>query len=460
MKNAKKSLLGLLALITVFGTALPGQAADIKNNNITNNAPITFEGEDLSFNESTGDVLARGNVKIMKDQTLITAEELRGNTKQSQIWIDGSAILVQPDMNITGSGVAYNYKDRKGTMNEVKGKIEKEFIAAQDLTLQPEQFVLHNGMITMCPAKVPDYRVTADKIELWPGNKLIAHNAKFWIKDKVIFSLPKYQKSLVEETDQIILPRIGYDSDNGFMIAQYLEFPVGGNLAVYGDLAYYTRSDFKPKAGLINRDKNYTASLKWDNEQNEDNEWVKKEQEFEVKLAPRRLGNSPFTANFLFSSGKWTEGDVSGRRQNYDLYFKGDPVKLSDTFTINFGTGFQQVKYGYNDSTNNIWKYDFSLHAKPNDKIEAWTGYSYKNQSGVSVYQYDEIDVPRALTAGVMYKVDKMNGLGVAMTYDLDQDRVYDMDYTWRRNMHCFETDITYRAKREQWTMKVSAIEW
>ncbi|MEG6585054.1 LptA/OstA family protein [Dendrosporobacter sp. 1207_IL3150] len=460
MKNAKKSLLGLLALITVFGTALPSQAAEIKNQKTaTANAPIVFEGDDLSFNEMTGEVFAKGNVTILKGQTSITADELRGNTKASLVWVDGAANLKQPDLNIVGSGVEYNYKDRTGTMSKATGKLEKEYIAAEDLTLRPDQVVLHNGMITMCPAKVPDYRVTADKIELWPGDKLIAHNAKFWIKDKVIFSMPKYQKSLIETTKTVV-PRIGYDSDNGFMIAQYLEVPVIGNLAVYGDLAYYTKSDFKPKAGLINRDKNYTASLKWDNEQNEDNVWVKKDQEFELKLNPQRIGNSRLTANLLFSSGKWTEDNISGWRQEFDLYFKHEPIKLSDNFTLKFGTGFQQVKYGYNDSTNNIWKYDFSLHAKPNARLEAWTGYSYKNQSGASVYKYDEIDIPRELTAGVMYRVDKMNGLGLEMSYDLDKDEVHDMDYTWRRNMHCFETDITYRAKREQWTMKVSAIEW
>lgn len=459
MNNAKKYLFGLLALITVFSTNLPVQAAEIKNNQVVQ-APIVFEGDDLSFRDATGEVVAKGNVKIVKDQTVITADQLNGNTKQSKVWVEGSANIMQPGLNLVGSGIDYNYKDRIGTMDEVRGKVEKESITAQNINLGPNQVVLHHGTITRCPAKVPDYHVSADKIELWPGDKLIAYNAKFWIKDKVIFTLPKYQKSLVKTESESSFPRLGYDSDNGAMIAQYLEVPLSGELAVYTDLVYYSKSHFKPMSGLISRDKNYTASLNWGNTQNSDNEWIKKEPELAFKLTPRRVGNSPFVAEFSASSGKWTEGTISGWRQDYDLYFRGDPIKLSDTFTLKFGTGFEQVKYGYNHSTNNIWKYDVNLHAKPNDRFEAWTGLSYKDQSGVTVYKYDEIDVPRELKAGFMYKIDKMNGFGVNMSYDLDKESVHDIDYTWRRNMHCLEADITYRAKRDQLTVKVSALEW
>lgn len=462
MRNAKNFLFGLLALITVFSTAMSGQAAEVKkqDNSLTAKAPIIFEGDDLSFSEVTGEVFAKGNVKIIKDQTILTTDELHGNTKQSKVWVDGSANIVQPGLNLVGNGIDYNYKDRTGTMDAVKGKVDKETITAQNINLGANEVILHNGTVTRCPAQVPDYHISADKIEMWPGEKLIAYNARFWIKDKIIFTLPKYQKDLKEQSTPSSFPRIGYDSDNGMMIAQYLEVPLVGDLAVYSDLAYYSQSHFKPMSGFINRNKNYTASLNWGYEQNGDHEWVKKEPEIAFKLASRRIGSSPLTADFSVSSGKWTEGNVSGWRQDYSLYLKGDPIKLNSIFTLDYGTGFEKIKYSYNDSTNNIWRYDVNLHAKPNERLDLWTGFSYRDQSGVSVYQYDEIDVPREYKAGFVYQVDKLNGLGVKMSYDLDKDQVHDLDYTWRRNLHCLEADITYRAKRDQVTVKVNAIEW
>lgn len=458
MNNAKKCLLGLLALITV-STALPAQAA--VSNNSTVQAPITFEGDDLSFNELTGEVFARGNVRIQKEQTVITADELRGNTKQSQVWVDGSANVVQPDLNLIATGVDYNYQDRTGTMAAVSGKIELERVTAQNITLAPDEYILYNGTITRCPAKVPDYHVSADKIEVWPGEKVIAYNAKFWIKDKVIFALPKYQKSLrPEAASESSFPRLGYDSDNGVMIAQYLEFPLAENLAVYGDAAYYTRSHFKPKAGLINREKNYTASIDWGYSENSDNDWIKKEPEFAFKLHPHRLGHSPVTAEFSVSAGKWIEDDISGWRQDYNLYFRHDPIKISDIYTVKFGAGFEKIKYGYDSSTNDIWKYNITLEAKPNDRLEWWTGYNYRDQSGKNVYKYDEIDVPKEWTTGVMYKVDKLNSLGVEVSYDVDKSRIEDLDYIWKRNLHCLEAKIMYRAERDQVKVRLSVLDW
>lgn len=459
MNNAKKYLLGLLALITVFSTAIPAGAADL--NTASGQAPIVFEGDDLSFSELTGEVFAKGNVRIQKDQMVITTEELRGNTRQSQVWVDGLAQVAEPGLNLAVNGVDYNYRDRTGTMAGVRGTIDKENISAQNIQLAPDEYILYNGTITRCPAKVPDYHVSADKIEVWPGNRIVAYNARFWIKDKVIFVLPKYQKSLnAEAVSESSFPRLGYDSDNGVMIAQYLEFPFNDHLAVYGDAAYYSRSHFKPKAGLINREKNYTASIDWGYAENSDNDWVKKEPEFAFKLNPYRLGHSPVTANFSASAGKWIEGDISGWRQDYNLYFGHDPIKLSDVYTLKVGAGFEKIKYGYDKSTNDIWKYDIKLNAKPNDRLEWWTGYSYRDQSGTNVYKYDEIDTPKEWTTGFMYKADKLNSLGVEVSYDVEQSKVEDIDYTWRRNLHCFKADIIYRAERDQVKVRVSTLEW
>ncbi|HAK74614.1 MAG TPA: hypothetical protein DCP36_15620 [Sporomusaceae bacterium] len=59
-----------------------------------------------------------------------------------------------------------------------------------------------------------------------------------------------------------------------------------------------------------------------------------------------------------------------------------------------------------------------------------------------------------------MYQIDRLNGLGVKMRYDLEHGRTEDIDYTWRRTLHCFEADITYRAKRSEIRVKVDAVKW
>ena len=475
MFDTKKALFGLLALIMVFGSTMPSYAADKKATNDSkknptlaksdkeskSQVPVTIEGDELSFSDATGQVFAKGNVVVTQNDVKLTTELLNGNTKQSLVWTDSPATVTQPGVNLVGTGLEFNYKDNTGNIDKISGKINKQFVTGQKAQLlSTNELIINNGTMTACPAKVPDYHVSAEKIEMWPGEKMIAYNAKFWIKDKVIFSLPKYQTSLKKDEGESQFPRIGYDSDDGIYISQYLEVPVADKLAVYGDIAYYSKRGFEPVYGLVSRNKNFTINAFQGEFENGDDEWIKKEPEIEFKLNPQRLGNSGLTANFSASNGKWKEGAVSGWRQDYKLYLSADPIRLSNVFSLKLGTGFEKINYGYNDTTNDIWHFDAFLNAKPNDKLNMWTGYSYRNQSGVSPYEYDEIDTPRELTSGFSYKIDRLNGIKVNTSYDLDSHRFEDIDYTWQRNLHCWDAEITYREKRDQVKVKISTAKW
>ncbi|MPM42746.1 LPS-assembly protein LptD [bioreactor metagenome] len=469
MFDTKKALFGLLALVMVFGSIVPGYAAEKKPTDDKKQSaagkksavPITIEGDELSFSDKTGQVFAKGNVVVTQNDVQLTTDLLNGDTKQSLVWTDSPATMIQPGIKLVGTGLNFNYKENTGDLDKVSGKVNKQFVTGQNIEMKStKELIINGGTVTTCPAIVPDYHVSAEKIEIWPGEKMIAHNAKFWIKDKVIFSLPKYQTSLKKDEGESQFPRIGYDSDDGVFISQYLEYPVTDNIAIYGDLGYYSKRGFDPTYGLVSRQTNYTLNAFKGEFKNGDDEWIQKEPEIEFRLNPQRLGNSGLTANFFASTGRWKEGSVSGWRQDYNLYLSADPIKLSNVFSLKLGAGFEKLNYGYNDTTNNIWHFDTMLNAKANDKLDIWTGYSYRNQSGLSPYVYDRIDISRELTSGFSYKIDRLNGFKVNTSYNLDTQRFEDVDYTWQRNLHCWDAEITYREKRDQVKMKISAAKW
>lgn len=476
MFNRKKAVFGLLAIIMVFGSATPSYAANKKvtedksqPTDVTKTkAPITVEGDELSFSDLTGQIFAKGNVILTQSDVQLTTDLLNGNTKNSLVWTDSKVTMTQPGINLAGTGLEFNYKENTGNIDKVKGtivnaseKAYKQFVTGQKIEMMStKELIINSGTITTCPAKVPDYHISAEKIEIWPGEKMVAHNAKFWIKDKVIYSLPKYQTSLKKGEGESQFPRIGYKSADGVFISQYLEYPVNDNLSVYGDLAYYSKRGFKPEYGLINRSTNYTIQAYQGEYRNGDDELVKKEPEIEFRLNPQRLGNTGLTANFFVSRGKWKEDAVSGWRDDYNLYLSADPIKLSNVFSLKMGAGLERINYGYNNSTNDIWSIDTMLNAKASDKLDIWSGYSYRNQSGTSPYEYDKIDISRELTSGFSYKIDRMNGFKVNTSYDLDMHRFKDVDYTWQRNLHCWEAEITFREKRDSVNVKISTAKW
>ena len=83
-----------------------------------------------------------------------------------------------------------------------------------------------------------------------------------------------------------------------------------------------------------------------------------------------------------------------------------------------------------------------------------------KEVSKDNVFDFDEEDLTKKLTTNISYKFDHMNTVAFSQSYDMENNRIYDQDYTWYRNLHCWEAKITYRAKREQIKVDIATVKW
>lgn len=474
MLNTKNTVLGLLALVMVFGPAVPGYAADDNAGTQTaptaqtqatakTKAPIVIEGDDLSFSDATGQVFAKGNVSVTQNGTKLATELLEGNTKQSTVWTDTPVDFTDPaqKLHLAGTGIHYNYKDKNGTMQKAAGQVDKDRVTGQNIDmLSTDEIIIRNGTLTRCPAKVPDYHVSAEKIELWPGEKLIAHNAKIWIKNVVIYSTPKYQTMLgANAGEKREFPRLGYNTHDGLAIKQYLEYPLSDKVAAYTDLNYYSDAGFKPQYGVIDREKAFSFQVESGHFIDGDDNWIKKAPEFRFNLHSQRLGSLPASYTFSAVYGKWDDYHKSSWHQDYSFYVSRDPIKLSDSLTLNLGAGLEWVHESFDSSSQDMLRYDASLTKEWSPRLSTWVGYHYvKNNAGL--FNYNSIDMERELDTGFYYKIDRLNGIVFNQRYDLQNNRVYDQDYTWKRNLHCFEADITYRAKRHEVRWDLNIAKW
>lgn len=473
-----RSLIAAGIMVSVF--TMPGQAAsvtqdtEVKQDTQANQdtkakkdkkakqdaqvqVPIVVDAEEVYYNDGSGDMSAKGNVSIVQKNAKLYGDYIRGNTKQNEVWIDDEGIYVQDSTRLVGTATHYNYKERTGTIAKASGKIGHELVTGQQIDLQPQEVIIHDGTMTACPAKVPDYHVSASKVEIWPGDKLIAYNAKFWIKNKVIFTMAKYQKSLRKEDNASEFPRIGYSSRDGVSISQHLEYPLTDRLAAYADVAYYTKSKFKPGFGLIDREKNYTLNLTQGHYRDSDGNWVKKEPELRVDFASARVGNLPISYSIYGLYGKWTDTKKSSWHQDYNIYFTGDTIKLGNSAGLVLGTGFQHVRESYDNSVKNMNKYDATLYKTWSPNFSTWTAYHY-TKNNVSLFEFNKADLARQFDVGFTYKIDRMNTLGFVQTYDVANNRIHDQDITWYRNLHCWDATVTYRVKRNEWKFDLATI--
>ncbi|BBB91593.1 MAG TPA: LPS export ABC transporter periplasmic protein LptC [Methylomusa anaerophila] len=470
MNNNNKVILGILALILAFGSVVPGNVAAAGKKDDTKSqktakaqkptAPIVIEGDELSFSDETGDVYAKGKVVVTNQEQTIETEKMEGNTKRSEVWIKDQFTFTEPDAKLDGSNMIYNYDSRTGTMEAVKGKVDREIVSGKNVYVFPDEVIIHNGTATRCPAKIPDYHVSAEKIEIWPGKKMIAYNAKFWIKNTVIFTLPKYQKSLKKgEEGESDFPSVGYDNDDGLRITQYLEYPLSDKLSAYADIGYYSKRGFKPIFGLTDREQDYSWSLFQGDFKDANNYWITKEPELSFQYHPRRLGTLPVTYQFTASYGKWTDSAKSSWHQDYQLYFTRDPIQLNKSLTLNLGTGVEHIRESYDNSSNTVYKFDTLLDKQWSPRFNTWAGYHFVSNN-TSLFSYNSVSNSRELFAGFTYKIDSVNTIGINRTYNMQTHTYEDLDYTWYRNLHCWQATLTYRAKQKETRFDISLTRW
>ena len=256
--KATRIVAGFLVMILLLAGSLPVQAASKKIKKKPPQ-PIEIVADELYFSDKTGEMFARGNVVITQDQNKLLADMVRGNDKETEVWVDGKARWIEPLTNVTGNKLRYNYGRRYGTMQDIKGKSGNDFIASRTSEFGDGKITAYQASLTSCPAIKPDYRVTARKVVIWPGEKLIAYDAKVWIKNFVIYSTPRYAKSLKD--DETEFPTFGYEDPDGYWIQQRLNFALGNNVSAYADLLYYSRAGFKPGFGIIDHEDDFTVRL-------------------------------------------------------------------------------------------------------------------------------------------------------------------------------------------------------
>ena len=466
----KKVIFCASVFVLISAISLTGQAADQQGDKSTDktkteskvvaNVPIVVDADHLTYSDATGDLVANGNVSVVQNDNKITTDSMRGNSKQTEFWIDNIADFYQKDTKLTGTGTHYNYTKHVGSMQDAKGIVGRQHVAGTDIDMLPGEAIIHNGMETKCPAKVPDYHISAEKIEIWPGEKMIAYNAKFWIGKIVLFTLPKYQTSLrADAGEQDAFPRVGYHNDDGFYIMQHIEHPISDKIAAFVDVNYYSKAGFKPQYGLTDKERNYSLSVMRGDDRDGDGNWIKKEPEFNFNLNRQRLGDLPVSYTFSAIYGKWADGTKTSWHQDYNLYFSHDTIALSKSLSLGLGTGFERVHESFDGSTRDIIKFDTSLTKQWTPRFTTTGEYHY-TQNNNSLFNYNVPDLAREADIGFTYKIDKKNTIGFRQSYDLNTSRIYDQDYTWYRDLHCWQATITYRAKRNSFNWALSTTRW
>jgi LPS-assembly protein len=192
-------------LVRAIGQEVDGQVYHLRGAAEVETAEILLKADEIDYNETTGDVDARGNVYY---KNYMSSEEM---------WAQKAK---------------YNLKEESGTFSEVRGNAQGKIQFRPGLLVSQNpfnfqgrwaekiksRFILYEGFLTNCVLPKPWWRLTAPRFDIIPGERALVHRAVFRLRRVPIFYVPVFYKALSEEPRKsgFLTPNFGNSTRLGF----------------------------------------------------------------------------------------------------------------------------------------------------------------------------------------------------------------------------------------------------
>lgn len=424
------------------------------------NMPVVIDGDHVEYENQTGDFVATGKVRVAQGPVNINTNYAFGNMKTGDIYLLQGGTVLQPGNRTEGKWAHYNYNNKTGEMKEVRGRGFKDSYTAPHVFLLPDKMLAdQGGMTTRCDAKkhVPCMHITAKTFEVYPKEKMVAHNVKGYIKGMHVYSRKLWINEMKETRPLPVHPSFGYDGKtNGFYTKLEYETALSPKDSLSINWTQYSKAGFKPEYKLNHYEKNWT--LKYFNGWEEDDDyWYHKENNFKFYYKPHHfLKGIPLTFSANYEYGLWSmwntkrkesvrkSGGYKSWHTEYAYYINHDPIKiLGPDTTLHLTFGRKWVHESLSDEMRMSNVYYATLRQRIGRHMNAWAGH-YRENATSNLYYIGNPDMAREFRAGIGYSPDKNNNFTVVNRYDQSSHKQYQTTYNWYHRFCCWAMQISY----------------
>ena len=452
--------------------------------------PLRFTADYMRYNGKNGDVFAQGNVIISQAMNVCTTELIQGNMKIQHYDIPGHVLWNREGIYLNGTSAVYDGAKAVATLQNVNGR-DNDFyyFSAKEANGEGKEnhFSMKNGYLTTksALAKVPDYRMEVDTIDVYPHSHYEAKGIKLKVKNTTILTLPSYRGSLKHRhvfRVWSLLPRPAFNSTDGIGLFNRFEMPLFGakDLSIYAENYWFRKSGYKPKVGVYYEPSWGNVSIAVASERNftdaDDVVWVEKKPLIRISGRPISLWDDRL---MLYLGGELAkQKEVYGNQvttgKHWDLYaeLRGKPIHLGKYVRFHWNTGYRTDVYKNTDIDRdtdefhksirrNNWYYTLAFYGGYG-RFYGWMHYVNRHLTNESPYAYDRYNEKSPMEWGVKVDITPLDALSVSWVTDMADGKIKHQYVTYYRDLHSFfayakyditmkRTEVTFMAKDFEW---------
>ncbi len=161
--------------------------------------PLIINGDNVEYAADSKEVVATGNIEVIYKGSRLTCNKLKVNMQTKEGLAEGNARLEDAKGVVTGEKIVYDFAKKTGVIYNADFRANPYFGKAKKVEKVSEsEFVTKGGYFTTCSLDQPHYRFAVKKLNMFPGDKMQAQQATFYLGAVPLLYLPRFNYSMKE----------------------------------------------------------------------------------------------------------------------------------------------------------------------------------------------------------------------------------------------------------------------
>ncbi len=213
-------------------------------------SPVELNGDQIEFAREGSKLIADGHVVMIKGDTRLTCDHVEFSRATKMTHARGHVVLSSPQGKISGDEMTYNFEKMTGEFQGARIITDPYYGAAPQVSKVDDQHIrMSHGYLTTCDHDKPHFRFLSKKLDVYPGDKVVARGVRMMVGPVPLFYLPRFTQTLDDRKPRVFYTP-GYDKNWGAFLLQdwrlYLSDHVKGHL----HLDYREKKAFAPGLDL------------------------------------------------------------------------------------------------------------------------------------------------------------------------------------------------------------------
>ncbi|MGH7197915.1 MAG: LPS-assembly protein LptD [Candidatus Omnitrophota bacterium] len=214
----------LLLAIPFVSPAAYGDESPAPAETASKVVPIEVRGDSVEYFHEEQKAVGTGHVSVDYEGVKLTADKVTVYMATKVALAEGNVKLVQEGSVFTGERAEYNFGTKIGNVSNLSATVDPSYFgkAARVEKVSDDHYRLVDGYLTTCCGDSPFYKIGAQQLDIYPGQKVAVRNAVLYIKGAPLLFIPYLEIPYKEFQRFPIQIAPGKNSDWGaFVLTKY-----------------------------------------------------------------------------------------------------------------------------------------------------------------------------------------------------------------------------------------------